>query len=145
MNIGDINTWFHRSRWLLLVLCIIVVTGFSFKAYSGPGCNWFNDYGAAVMYEIFWCLIVFLFVPSPKRIIPIALSVFLITSVLEVLQLWHPWFLEQIRSTFPGRALIGTTFVWWDFPHYLIGCLIAVLCMRAFSKSLNRSTPRHNL
>ncbi len=97
------------------------------------------------MYEIFWCLIAFLFVPSPKHTITIAVSVFVITSVLEILQLWHPWFLERIRSTFPGRTLIGTTFVWWDFPYYLIGCVIAWLCMRAFSKGSDRSNPRDNL
>ena len=41
---------------------------------------------------------------------------------LVCLQLWHPLFLEVIRSTFTGSTLIGTTFVWLDFTHYVIGC-----------------------
>ena len=55
-------------------------------------------------------------------VLPILLLV--VTCALEVLQLWHPWFLEKVRSTFLGKALIGTTFVWWDFPHYFLGSLI---------------------
>lgn len=46
------------------------------------------------------------------------------TCILEFLQLWHPPFLELIRSYLIGRLLIGTSFSWWDFPHYLVGCLI---------------------
>jgi len=42
----------------------------------------------------------------------------------KCLQLWHPPFLELIRSTFWGRALIGTSFSWWDFPHYIFGSAI---------------------
>jgi len=82
------------------------------------------------MYEIFWCLVVFFFLPGIKSTITIPLWVFGITCALEILQLLNPWILEQIRSTFFGRALIGTTFSWWDFPHYAVGCVIgwALLC-----------------
>jgi hypothetical protein len=36
---------------------------------------------------------------------------------------WDAVFLEEIRSTFLGMALIGTCFVWWQFPHYVLGQL----------------------
>ena len=85
---------------------------------------WFNNYGAGLLYEIFWILVVFLFFPYKKAVNKIPLWVLAATCFLEVLQLWHPRFLEEIRSFFLGKALIGTTFVWWDFPHYFVGCLI---------------------
>jgi len=82
------------------------------------------------MYEIFWCLVVFFFLPGIRSAITIPLWVFSITCILEILQLFNPWILEQVRSNFFGRALIGTTFSWWDFPHYAVGCVMgwALLC-----------------
>ena len=31
-------------------------------------------------------------------------------------------------------ALIGTDFVWWDFPHYLTGCLLGWLLLKRIAK-----------
>ncbi|MBA7683417.1 hypothetical protein ES703_91781 [subsurface metagenome] len=103
---------------------IVIPVGFCFKLYSGPGSWWYNNYGAGVLYEIFCILLAFLFFPSkrPANVIPV--YVFVTTCILEFLQLWHPPFLQEFRSHFLGSALIGTTFVWWDFPHYVLGCLI---------------------
>ena len=98
--------------------------GLLFKIYSGPSRWWFNDYSAGLLYEIFWILFVFAILPRKKLINKIPAGVFIITCALEVLQLWHPKFLEMIRSSFIGSALIGTTFSWLDFPHYALGCFI---------------------
>lgn len=115
-------------RWPIVAsLCVITPLGFWFKFYTGPGRWWFNDYGAGGLYEVFWCLAVFFFWPERKNAVKIALWVFVITCALETLQLWHPVFLERIRATFPGKAIIGTTFVWWDFPHYVLGSIIGWL------------------
>jgi hypothetical protein len=54
----------------------------------------------------------------------IPLWVFGITCTLEFLQLWHPLILEHFRATFVGRLLIGTTFSWWDFLYYGVGCFL---------------------
>jgi len=115
----------------LLLLCIVVPAGFGFKWYKGPERWWFNDYGAAVMYEIFWCLLVFLAWPRRKEAGRIAFLVLAATCILEFMQLWQPSFLQIIRTTFLGASLIGTTFVWWDFPHYVLGCFIGWLLLRS--------------
>ena len=122
----------NAIQWLysIISLLIIIVMGFLFKFYTGPAHEWFNNYGAAIFYEIFWCLFVFLLLPSRKAARQIPLWVFGVTCGLEFLQLWHPPMLEQFRSTFLGRMLIGTTFSWWDFPHYVLGCILGWLCLR---------------
>ena len=114
------------STRVRIVLSLLVVTsaGFYFKLCAGPAQHWFNNYGAGVLYEVFWCLVFFFFMPRRQMITRIALGVLVATCFLEVLQLWHPAILEQIRSTFVGSAIIGTTFSWWDFPHYILGCII---------------------
>ncbi|MGA1867505.1 MAG: DUF2809 domain-containing protein [bacterium] len=117
-------------KTILLSLLIVTPAGFLFKLYPGPGRYWVNNLASGMLYEIFWCLMIFFLLPRKEYIIKIALSVFLVTCSLEVLQLWHPWILEQIRSTFLGRTIIGTTFCWWDFPYYVAGCSIGWLWMR---------------
>ena len=115
---------------LLLHLCWLTPVGFLMKYYSGPYRHWFNDYGAGLLYELFWIVIFFILFPSRGNVRLIPVYVLISTSVLEILQLWHPYFLERIRETFIGAAIIGTTFVWWDFPHYIIGCFLGWLLLR---------------
>ena len=129
-----IISFFLRRWWIVLSLCVITPLGFWFKAYNGPGRWWFYYYGGGVAYEIFWCLVVFFFWPKRKNAARIALCVFVITCALETLQLWHPALLQQIRSTFLGRALLGTTFVWWDFPHYALGSFVGWLWMSCIAE-----------
>ena len=115
---------------IIISLLIVVAMGFLFKFYSGFAHQWFNNYGAALFYEIFWCLFVFLLVRNRKAVMQIPLWVFGITCVLEFLQMWHPPILEQFRATFLGRLLIGTTFVWRDFLYYAVGCLLGWFWLR---------------
>ncbi len=131
--LGGERSGIERSR-ILLSLLIITPLGFWLKLYDGPGEGWVNDYAAGVLYEIFWCLVLFSVWPRQAHVIRIAVGVFVVTSLLEVLQLWHPWLLEQIRATFLGRALIGTTFSWLDLPHYVLGCGLGVIWMRGLKR-----------
>ena len=121
-------------KYIVFALLVVTPAGFLFKFYSGPAQWWFNNYGAGLLYEIFWILLIFFFLPKKALTNKIPLWVFTITCTLEVLQLWHPLFLEKVRSYFLGRALIGTSFSWWDFPHYAIGCLIGSLSIKSIIK-----------
>jgi hypothetical protein len=121
-------------KYVVVALLIVTPVGFLFKFYSGPAQPWFNNYGAGLLYEVFWVLLVFLFSPGARWVNKIPLWVFTATCALEILQLWHPRALENVRSYFLGRALIGTSFSWWDFPHYAIGCVIGWLVIRWINK-----------
>ena len=118
---------------VVLSLLFIVPLGFASKFYHGPDAWWFNDYAGGMLYEIFWCLIIVLIWPKTSEW-KTALLVLGITSFLEFLQLWHPYFLEVIRSTFIGRTLIGTSFTWMDFPYYIVGCGLAVAWIKGLRK-----------
>ncbi len=125
-----------KQKWALILLLLITPIGFYTKIYSGPGTSWVNDSLGGVFYEIFWCLLVFLFVVKAKAWV-IATSVFIVTCFLELLQLWHPEFLEIIRSYFIGRTLLGTSFSLYDFIYYFIGSGIGYLILTRLQK-LNR-------
>ena len=115
-------------------LLIITPIGFASKFYTGPGAWWFNNYAGGIFYEIFWCFVVILFLPYASAFW-VACSILGITCFLEFLQLWNPSFLESVRSTFIGSTLIGTTFIWWDFPHYVIGCFAGWLMIKSGIKN----------
>ncbi|HYA16013.1 MAG TPA: DUF2809 domain-containing protein [Bryobacteraceae bacterium] len=117
-----------RAR-IFASLVVIVPLGFWLKLYKGPGAHWLNDSFDGALYEIFWCLVAAFVVPR-ARPVRIAAGVLIATCALEFLQLWHPPFLEAIRSHFLGAAILGTTFDWMDFPYYFLGCLMGWAWLR---------------
>jgi len=123
-----------RQR-LLIILALIVITpiGFITKYYHGPAEVWVNNSLGGLFYEIFWCL-VFAFIFIKVKPIKIAVWIFLITSALEFLQLWHPHFLRVIRGTFIGRTILGSSFNWLDFPYYFIGSALGFLFLYFIKK-----------
>ena len=120
------HRFFARNRWIILVILLITPLGFGTKLYEGPGSEWVNHSLGGVLYVIFWCLVCSIIWPA-VRAGKIACMVFLVTCFLEVAQLWHPVFLEKIRDTFLGAALLGNSFTWLDFPHYAAGGIIGFL------------------
>lgn len=129
----------------MLLLIVIVPAGFYTKFYAGPGQQWVANSVGGLLYEVFWCL-VFAFIAPRCRPAKIALLVFGVTCMLEFLQLWHPPFLESLRSTFIGRTVLGNAFNWMDFPYYAAGCLSGLYLLWVVGKvtppNLNTSGPQ---
>ena len=127
----------NKFRIVTLISIFIITTlGFASKFYTGTDARWFNNSLGGFLYEIFWCLVIS-FILLKVKSWKIALSVFIITFVLEFLQLWHPVFLEMIRSTFIGRTILGTTFVLSDFIYYIIGSLAGWILLEKIRKLTN--------
>jgi hypothetical protein len=115
---------------ILLCLAIAVVLGFwLWRYYRGWGEYWIRFYVSGAVYEIIWCLALFFFWPSKINIVRIPLVVFILTCILEILQLWEPLFLQRFRATLIGAALIGTDFVWLQFPFYVLGYVLSVFLL----------------
>ncbi len=122
-------------RWLaILSMLVVVPLGLLSKRYTGPGQAWFAKYVGNILYDVFWCLFVFFLIPTRQRLDQIPVWVFGFSCIVEFLKLWHPLFLEWARSYLWGRLLLGTTFNWWNLPHYAIGSLISWLWLRQLSK-----------
>ncbi len=110
---------------LLAFVALLIPLGFATKWYQGPGEAWVQAYAGAVCYVLFWIFLLKALVRS-LPIVGLAAGVFVLTSLLEVLQLSrHPW-LEWVRSFFLGRALIGDGFDPWDFLAYAAASAAAV-------------------
>lgn len=127
----NISTIFNKRRWLTIVsLLVIVPLGILSKSYTGLMQWWFHGYAGAVLYEIFWCLFIFLLIPVKKSVKLIPIWVFFATCIIELIQLLQTPFLDAIRASFFGKWVLGSTFVWWDFPHYFLGSLLGWLWLR---------------
>ena len=128
-----ININNRRVFTIILMLIVLTPLGFYTKIYQGPGQDWVNFSFCDSLYEIFWCLVFSLFLPR-VRLIWIAVAVFVLTSILEVMQLWHPPILQAIRGTLLGRTLIGNDFIWTDFIYYFIGCVAGFYILKAIDR-----------
>jgi len=108
----------------LAVMAGLIPLGLASKLYAGPGAAWTHDYLGGVVYVLFWCLTAFCLWPRvrPWRIAAWVLGV---TCALEALQLWQPPWLQALRNTFLGAALLGTTFVCWDLVYYVLAAGLA--------------------
>ena len=121
------------NRYSLIILALLLITpiGIFSKVYAGIGQEWVRNYSGDVLYEIFWCLVAFWFVRPAKNLSQlrqvtkrIAWIVLIVTSAIEVNQLWFHLVPTAIRSAFIWRMLLGAGFDWWDFPHYALGSLL---------------------
>ncbi|MDW7679736.1 MAG: DUF2809 domain-containing protein, partial [bacterium] len=68
--------WLIIHRRTILSILIIVPVGFATKFYRGPAAGWVNNSLGGVFYEIFWCLLLFLFFSRVKlwKIVSIVFS-----------------------------------------------------------------------
>lgn len=131
------TVFFSRRRIFALVcICIFTPLGFyMWRYYDGFARYWVRFYLSSSVYEIIWCLVFYFLWPRRKNIIPIAADVLFATCVLEFLQLWQPQFLQQFRATLIGSALIGTDFVWLQFPFYVLGVILSVLLLMIIDRT----------
>jgi hypothetical protein len=104
-----------------MALCVPV--GLATKRYPIEGAEWVQGSVGGALYVTFFCLAALVVWPRARAWV-IAAAALGATCGVEVLQLWHPGWLEAIRATRPGGLLLGSTFVWADFPWYFIGAAL---------------------
>ena len=125
----------QRRLIILVLIPIVTLLGLLSKAYTGVGQVWVNDYSGDILYEILWCLVFGWFYRSKEAVVAIPIGVFVVTSLIEVSQLWFHRVPPSLRETLLWKLLLGSSFVWWDFPHYALGCIIGWGLLRWIHRS----------
>ena len=118
--------------YTVLSLAIVIPLGLLANAHRGINML-LNNSLAGLLYEIFWCLFFYFLFPR-AYVWKIIVWVFLVTCLLELLQLWHPQFLVSIRETFMAKVIIGTSFAFLDIVYYIMGCLFAWLWIKGIQR-----------
>ncbi|MBD2200913.1 MULTISPECIES: ribosomal maturation YjgA family protein [Calothrix] len=127
----------RNIRWrTILSLAVVLPIGLLYSHYR-HSVWWLNQEVGGIFYEIFWCLLAFLFIPTRKAVWQIPLWVLVITCLLEFLQLWQPPFLVWVRSFWWGKMLIASVFTWADFPYYFVGSGLGWLWLKLIVRGTN--------
>lgn len=129
-----------KIRILHYSLCMIILLllGFYTKLYSGQFSSVVNNQLGGLFYVIFGVLLLSLIIPNLTKQ-SYAIIAFLLTTLLEVMQLWHPIFLETIRSTFIGKIILGNSFNWKDIPWYFLGAIIGYIWLVFFDRQIKKA------
>ncbi|MCF7789441.1 MAG: DUF2809 domain-containing protein [Prosthecobacter sp.] len=128
----------YRNRLLqTLALVMVLGAGLLWRSRYLPMSPFFSKYGG----DALWALAVFLGAglcfrhASTWRITLIALG---FAWGIEFSQLYHvPW-LDQLRSSLPGRLVLGSTFNAPDLLAYVLGIAVGAAAERACSKRQSR-------
>ncbi len=121
----DRNTVIKTIVFIVLVAALGVVSKM-LPAWEG---TWVSNHLAGAFYVVELSLILYLFFPEHFSVLLVTFA-FLLTSLVEFFQNWHPAFLEPFRSTFVGHTILGSTFSWLDFPWYIAGAFIGWLLLQ---------------
>lgn len=115
----------------LIILVVLSGIGFGmWRYYQGWGQYWIRYYVSGIVYVMIWSVGLFIIRPGRKNTWRIPIIAFILTCGLEFLQLYKPPILQFFRATLIGAALIGTDFVWLQFPFYMAGILCSYLLLR---------------
>ena len=119
-----------------LLLFVLSATGlWMWRYYRGWEEYWIRYYISGIVYVMILSFGLFTIMPSRKNVLRIPLIVFVLTCGLEFLQLYKPPILQAFRATLIGAALIGTSFVWLQFPFYIGGALCSYFLLRILFSS----------
>jgi glycopeptide antibiotics resistance protein len=124
---------FYRQRLVFLVnILAIVPLGYAIR-FSHILPEYFHDAGGSIAYQILLMLLV-LFIYPPANLRLTAIWACGVSCAIELLQLYQPPWLQAIRATWAGRLILGTTFLWSDFPAYFVGSYLGWLWVRWLGK-----------
>jgi len=121
-----------RTRTAIALVCLLAVgltATYGSTAFLGA---WGRRHAGGVLYVVFWALALQFSRPQGRPGVH-ALIAFIGTCMIEALQLVHvPW-LDALRTTRVGEILLGSTFDWFDVPHYALGAGLAVCVLLLFT------------
>lgn len=114
----------------VLSLALAAMGFWMWKYYHGWAQHRIRFYVSGIVYVLVWSVGLFAVLPGRKNIWRIPLIVFVLTCGLEFLQLYQPQFLQAVRTTLAGAAILGTCFIWLQFPYYIAGALCSYLLLK---------------
>jgi len=123
-----------RSRPLYAVLIVLVIaTGLLWRSSFMPLPPFLAKYGG----DALWSLMVFVglgFMFNRAYTLRLAFGALCFSWAVELSQLYHAPWIDMIRSTLPGRLILGSTFNWLDLPAYAFGIAIGVVAESYFHR-----------
>ncbi|MFC5454463.1 DUF2809 domain-containing protein [Prosthecobacter fluviatilis] len=131
----------HRHRLLQSgALALVLGAGLLWRSCYLPLSSFLSKYGG----DALWALSVFLAVGLCFRHAStwrITLISFAFSWGIEFSQLYHAPWLDQLRSSLPGRLVLGSTFNAPDLLAYLVGIILGAAAERVCCFKLSQTPP----
>ncbi|KFN15383.1 MULTISPECIES: DUF2809 domain-containing protein [Bacillus] len=125
---------YKRNRLLYAILTIIVVIlGLASRKFAYALPNLLNAY----LGDALWALMIFIgfgFLFHKMKTKKIAFLSLLFCYGIEISQLYHADWIDNIRATTLGGLVLGYGFLWSDLLAYTIGVGMGMLCELMFRK-----------
>ena len=122
-----------RNRILYFVIIVtVIVCGLLSRKYSFIFPVIVNDY----LGDALWAAMVFYmaaFVFNKKSTVKVAIIALAFCYLIEISQLYHAPWIENIRNTTLGGLVLGFGFLWSDIFAYTLGASFAALLEYFFS------------
>jgi hypothetical protein len=120
---GDVRMARNRG-WVALALAGTMALGLLSRRYPMPGI--LAEYTGDALYAVaVFMALALLFAGARSR--SLAVSALVLSALVECAQLIKfPW-LNDLRSTSVGRAVLGSGFKWSDMVAYSIGAMVAAV------------------
>lgn len=109
-----------------LLAVAVVAAGLLWRSGLIPLPQWLTNNGG----DALWALMVFVgfgFLLPRASTLMVALLALTFSWGVEFSQLYHTPWIDAVRSTLPGRLVLGNTFNWPDLPAYALGIGMGVL------------------
>ena len=116
----------HIKLWKLIAPAATLVLGYSSRIESIPWPELYATYAG----DIWWASMVYFIISilaknwSPFKTAVVAL---LFAFAIELSQIYHAPWIDQIRLTFPGRMILGFAFKSSDLVCYTVGIVLAMM------------------
>ncbi|CAI8942434.1 MULTISPECIES: DUF2809 domain-containing protein [Bacillus] len=125
---------YKRNRLLYAVLTIIVIIlGLGSRKFAYVLPDLLNDY----LGDALWALMIFIgvgFLFHKMKTKKLAFLSLLFCYGIEISQLYHADWIDNIRATTLGGLVLGYGFLWSDLLAYTIGVGMGMLCELMFRK-----------
>ena len=121
----------RNSKIYIPIVLFIIAIGIPSRLYSQHFPNWYVTYAGDFLWSM---LVYFLFANIFQLSTKIAfLSSLVFAYTIEVSQLFHPAWLESIRSIKVFALILGHGFLWSDILAYTLGITLSVVIDRAIT------------
>lgn len=133
------NRMTHRLIYLVILIIIICI-----GLYSRGMTGWITE--IIDFKDVVWAMMIyFLFriVFPGWSIMKTAIAGISFSFLVEVSQLYHAHWIDQLRNTFLGGLVLGTSFVWGDLAAYLCGIGFGIIIDYLVRSYLKSKYPEH--
>jgi hypothetical protein len=124
-----------RNRFFYFVAgCVVVALGLASRRYAAVLPEFLAEYSG----DTLWALMAFLtvgFVFPRWSTLSVSAAALAISYAVEISQLYHAPWIDNVRHTWLGGLALGYGFLWSDILCYTVGVTLGAVIEVAFYKS----------